>query len=193
MKAKSLFSVVLIVLQCLIFASCSDKSEDKKFKNITDLYTLTQNDDNTYSYSFSDLNGNVLFEKEGVVREPEINPIDVGIYELITQTGTGLSTNWAVYCDVENSKTSDLFYHVLGADENYVICGNIKNNEYLIVVQEIFNNDGEGYFKEHKLENVSTVAADFAVDCKIDNKSAFVTYLTGDDYTEAILQIQLPD
>ncbi|MBR3975835.1 MAG: hypothetical protein IKJ88_08250 [Clostridia bacterium] len=193
MKAKGLLLVLLVVLISLFLVSCSNKSDENGYKDITDLYTVTQNDDNTYSYSFSDLNGKILFEKDGVAREPEINQIDVGIYELITQTGTGLSTNWAVYCDVENSKTSDLFYHVLGADENYVICGNIKNNEYLIVVQEIFNNDGEGYFKEYKLENVSPVAADFAVDCKIDNKSAFVTYLTGDDYTEAILQIQLPD
>lgn len=193
MRAKSLFLVMLVALLFLVFVSCSNKSDDKKYKDITDLYTLTQNDDNTYSYSFFDLNGNVLFEKEGVVREPEVNQIDVGIYELINQTGTGLSTNWAVYYDVENGKTSDLFYYVLGANENYVICGSFKNNEHLIVVQEIFNNDGKGYFKEYKLENVSPVAADFAVDCKIDDKSAIVTYLTGDDYTETVLQIQLPD
>lgn len=193
MKAKGLLLVLLVVLINLFLVSCSNKSDENGYKDITDLYTVTQNDDNTCSYSFSDLNGNVLFEQEGVAREPEINQIDVGIYELITQTGTGLSTNWAVYCDVENGKTSDLFYYVLGADEKYVIYGNFNNNEHLIVVQEIFNNDGEGYFKEYKLENVSSVAADFAIDCKIDDKSAAITYLTGDNYTEAVLEIQLPD
>ena len=193
MKAKGLLLVLLVVLINLFLVSCSNKSDENGYKDITDLYTVTQNNDNTYSYSFSDLNGKILFEKDGVAREPEINQIDVGIYELITQTGTGLSTNWAVYCDVENGKTSDLFYYVLGTDEKYVIYGNFNNNEHLIIVQEIFNNDGEGYFKEYKLENVSPVAADFAIDCKIDDKSAAITYLTGDNYTEAVLEIQLPD
>ena len=192
MSAKKLLLIMFVVLPCLFFVSCSNESEEKGYKDITDLYSLTQNDDNTYSYSFSDINGNVLFEQDRVAREPDVNQIDADVYELITQTGTGSATNWAVYCDVENGKTSDLFYYVLGADENYVICGDLKNNKPLIVVQEIFDADGERYFMEYEPENVSPVA-DFAVNCKFVDKNATVTYLTGDDYTETVLQIQLPD
>ncbi len=193
MRAKWSFLVVLVVLLCLVLVSCSNESDDKGYKDITDLYTSTQNDDNTYSYSFFDLNGNLLFKKEGVVREPKVNQIDVTVYELITQTGTGLSTNWAVYCDVENSKISDTYYYVLAAQENYVICGDFKNGQHFIIVQEIFDADGDCYYKEYKLENVSPVA-DFVIDCKIDtNGNSVVTYLTGDNYTETDLTIYLPE
>ena len=193
MKIKKVLSVLILVLLCLCFAGCSNEPEDKGYKDITDLYTLTKNDDNTYSYSFSDLEGKILFEKDDVVREPKINQIAVTVYELITQTGTGLSTNWAVYCDVKNSQTSDIYYYVLAAKENYVICGDFKNGEHFIVVQEIFDTDGDRYYKQYKLENISPVAADFAVDCKIDtNGNAIVTYLTGNDYTETDLTISLP-
>ena len=194
MRAKRSFLVVLVVFLCLIFVSCSNESDDKGYKDITDLYTLTPNDDNTYSYAFFDLNGKVLFKKENVVRKPKVNQIGDTVYELITQTGTGLSTNWAVYCDVENSNTSDIYYYVLSAKENYVICGDFKNDEHFIIIQEIFDTDGDRYYKEYKLENVSPVAADFAIDCKFDtNGNAIVTYLTGDNYTETDLTIYLPE
>lgn len=139
------------------------------------------------------MEGKVLFKNDDVIRKPKINQIAVNVYELITQTGTGLSTNWAVYCDVKNSQTSEIYYYVLAAKENYVICGGYKNGERFIVVQEIFDTDGDRYYKEYKLEDASPVAADFAVDCKFDaNGNAVVTYLTGDDYTETDLTISLP-
>ena len=190
---KKIFSVLIIILLCLNMAGCLNEIADKGYKDATDLYTVTKNDDNTYSYSFSDLSGNLLFEEENVGREPKINRIAVNVYELITQTGTGVSTNWAGYCNVENGKTSDIYNYVLGSKENYVICGELKNGEHYIIVQEIFDEDGTRYNKKYKLENVSPVATDFATDCKFDdNGNAVVTYLTGSDYTETDLTISLP-
>lgn len=205
MKIKKVLSILIVVLLCLCVVGCSNepkdkgyvghsnKPEDKVYKDVTDLYTLTKNDDNTYSYSFSDLEGKILFEKDDVIREPKINQIADNVYELITQTGTGLSTNWAVYCDVKNSQTSDIYYYVLAAKENYVICGGHKNSEHFIVVQEIFDTDGDRYYKEYKLEDASPVAADFTVYCNFDTSgNAIVTYITGNDYTEKDLIISLP-
>ena len=185
MKIKKVFSILILVLLCLNIVGCANEPEDKGNKDITDLYTLTKNDDNTYSYSLSDWEGKILFEKNDVVREPKINQIAATVYELITQTGTGLSTNWAVYCDVKNSQTSDIYDYVLAAKENYVICGDFKNGEHFIVVQEIFETDGDRYYKEYKLENVSPVAADFVVDGYFNTKgNVNITYLSGEDYTE---------
>lgn len=204
MKIKKVLSILILVSLCFSIVGCTNepgdkeykdiinKPEDKEYNDITDLYTVTKNDDNTYSYSFSDLDGKILFENDDV-REPKINQITDTVYELITQSGTGLSTNWAVYCDVNNSKTSEIYYYVLTAKKNYVICGDSKNGEHFIVVQEIFGTDGDTYCKEYKLENVSPVSADFVIDCKFDaNGNAIVTYLTGDDYTETDLTISLP-
>ena len=136
---KSLLLILVGVLLCFVVAGCATKPDEKGYKDITDLYTVTKNEDNTHSYSFADLNGNILFEKENVVREPNINQIAVNVYELKTQTGTGLSTNWAVYCDVEKSKTSETFYYVLATQGDYVVCADYKDNKHFITVQNIFD------------------------------------------------------
>ena len=76
MKIKKVLSILILVLLCLCVVGCSNepedkgyvghsnKPEDKVYKDVTDLYTLTKNEDNTYSYSFSDLEGKILFEND---------------------------------------------------------------------------------------------------------------------------------
>ena len=187
---KSVSFILAVVLFCVMLAGCTTKPEEKGYKDITDLYSLTKNEDNTYSYSFADLNGNVLFEKENMVREPKINMVSVNVYELITQTGTGLSTNWAVYCDVENSKVSEIFYYVLATQGEYVVCADYKDGKPFIIIQNIFNKSV--YYKTYELENVSPVAADFALGCEFDSDNKVtITYLTGEDYTETKLTIDI--
>ena len=188
---KSVSFILAVVLFCVMLAGCTTKPEEKGYKDITDLYSLTKNEDNTYSYSFADLNGNVLFEKENMVREPKINMVSVNVYELITQTGTGLSTNWAVYCDVENSKVSEIFYYVLATQGEYVVCADYKDGKPFIIIQNIFNKSV--YYKTYELENVSPVAADFALGCEFDgDNNAIISYLTGEDYTETKMTIDIP-
>ena len=188
---KSVSFILAVVLFCIMLAGCTTKPEEKGYKDITDLYSLTKNEDNTYSYSFADLNGNVLFEKENMVREPKINMVSVNVYELITQTGTGLSTNWAVYCDVEISKVSETFYYVLATQGEYVVCADYKDGKPFIIIQNIFNKSV--YYKTYELENVSPVAADFALGCEFDgDNNAIISYLTGEDYTETKMTIDIP-
>ena len=188
---KSLLLILVGVLLCFVVTGCATKPDEKGYKDITDLYTVTKNENNTHSYSFADLNGNILFEKENAVREPKINMVSVNVYELITQTGTGRSTNWAVYCDVENSKTSETFYYVLAAQGDYVVCADYKDNKHFITVQKIF--DKSVYYKTYELENVSPVAADFALGCEFENETkATITYLAGEDYTQTEMAIDIP-
>ena len=191
MKCKKLLSFILVcLLLCFMVVGCTSETDEKGYKDITDLYTSTQNEDNTHSFSFADLNGNILFEKENVVREPKINMVSVNVYELITQTGTGLSTNWAVYCDVENSKVSETFHYVLGSKGDYVVCADYEESKHFIIVQNIF--DKSVYYKTYELENVSPVAADFALGCEFDSDNKVtITYLTGEDYTETKLTIDI--
>ena len=192
MKIKKLLLLILAgVLLCFVVAGCDTKPDENEYKEITDLYTVTKNEDNTCSYSFADLNGNILFEIENVVREPKINMISVNVYELITQTGTGLSTNWAVYCDVENSKISETFYYVLGAKGDYVVYADYEEGKHFIIVQNIF--DKSVYYKTYELENVSPVAADFALGCEFDgDNNAIITYLIGEEYNETKITIDIP-
>lgn len=154
-------------------------------------FTMTRNDDFTYSYRVVDVNGNLLFENKDYPREPKIAVVAPTVYGLVTQTGTGLSTNWAVYCDVAESKTSEFFSYVLAAKGEYVIYVDRINSEPVIIVQNIF--DKAQYYKEYKLEYPSPVAADIVKDCRFDsNGNAIATYHTGDDYALAELTINIP-
>ena len=191
---KILVICLVLMIGVLLFTACGSNSEittQATVKDITDLYTLTQNDDGTYSYTLVDFAKNILFKNENVVRDPKINQVAVNVYELKTQTGTGLSTNWAVYCDVENSKTSEIFHYVLGAQNDCVVYADYYDGKHLITVQNIF--DQSVYCKTYELENVSPVAADFALACNFDNDNkAIITYLTGDEFNETKITIDIP-
>ena len=203
---KKIISIALCLLFVFSISACTDKTssiEDNsndssdaivsnQTPNIADLYTLHQNSDGTRSYTFADIHGNTLFERQDIGREPKINPVSDGVYELITQAGTGLSTNWAVYCDVENSKVSATFEYVLLAHDDYVIYANRENDEHSIIVQDIF--DKSKYCEKYVLTDCSPVAADFTTGAKLNGEGvAIVTYLTGDDYTETEITINFPN
>ena len=162
-----------------------------KYYNPLDMYSITKNNDLTYTYKVVDKNGNVLFSKDNATREPNVEQVNTYILELKVQTGTGQSTNWAVYCDVENSKVSETFQYVLMAQGNYVLYANYENGEHSIIVQNIF--DKSEYYKKHILTNCSPVAGDIVIGAKPNGEGiAVVTYLTGEDYTETEMTIKFP-
>ena len=188
---KKLFCVLLVILLCLSCAGC--KKAPKAYE-ATDFYDLTMHDeDQTFSYTFSDLKGKVLFQKEHTDYEPVLNTVAPNVYELLTQADDVLSANWAVYCDVKNSKVSEVFHYVLLAVDNYVIYATTKNGERFVVVQQIFDL-GEGlYRREYKLENATPEIADFISDCEEgENKTVAVRYLVGNPSTVATLTVTLP-
>lgn len=190
MKSKKL---LLLVTVCLLYALCCTACapEEIPWADIKDYYTLTDHGDFTYSYSIKDKQGNVLYEQEKVSKAPETTQPSSSVFGLVTQTGTGLSTNWAVYCDVENSKVSETFNYVLGANDKYVVYAQDTTDGHFIIVQDIF--DIETYFTKTKLRLVSSVASDFAIACRFDDAgNAIVTYLSGEEYTETETTITIP-
>ena len=162
-----------------------------KYYSPLDMYSITKNDDLTYTYKVVDKNENVLFSKDNASCEPNVEQVYTYILELKVQTGTVQSTNWAVYCDVENSKVSETFQYVLMAQGNYVIYADYENGEHSVIVQNIF--DKSEYYKKHILTNCSPVAGDIVIGAKPNGEgSAVVTYLTGTDYKETEFTIKFP-
>ncbi len=152
---------------------------------------ITQQTDKTYSYEITDYKGRILDYEDNLTREPKRQKVSSDVVGISVQTGTGLSTNYATYFDLENSKISEIFYYVLSAKDDYVVYGDYRNGEHFIVVQDIF--DKEQYYKEYKLENVSPVAADFALGCEFDgDNNATITYLIGEEYNETKITIDIP-
>lgn len=185
--------ILLLVVICLVFAlfgtACAP--EGPKWEDIKNYYTLTEHSNSTYSYSMKDKNGNELYKEEFVAKAPQTTQPSPSVFGLVTQTGTGLSTNWAVYCDVENGKVSNKFHYVLGANDKYVVYALDRAEGHFIIVQDIFNMGV--YYTKTKLRLVSSVASDFAIACRFDEAgNAIVTYLSGDEYTETEITITIP-
>ena len=190
---KYLF-VFLALCLVLSFSACdalNTTSETEDSPPCISFYSISTNEDLTYSYQIVDKNGNVLFSDNHSQREPHIEQISDDVYSVTIQAGTGRSTNWAIYCDVENSKVSETFQYVLMAQGNYVIYANYEKGEHSVIVQNIF--DKSEYYKKHILTNCSPVAGDIVIGAKPNGEgSAVVTYLTGTDYKEIEFTIKFP-
>lgn len=155
-----------------------------------DLYTVTYNSDHTISCEILDRGGNLLFSKEDTRREPKIKEITPDILEVTVQAGTGLSTNWAVYCDVESSRVSEVFHYVLLAQGEYVLYADYKNGEHSVTVQNMF--DKAAYCQTYPLADCSP-AVDLVTGAKPGSEgTAIVTYLTGETYTPTEITVTIP-
>lgn len=186
------FVFILSLVGCgKITSSNSGKSDIGDFENqkaegkgdVLSHLTVLQQSDKTFSYTVTDYNGTVLDKADGLTREPKGAAVNTAVVGVSVQAGTGLSTNYAKYYDIKNGRISETFNYVLAAQGDYVVCADYKNGEHIITVYDIF--DRSKYRKDYKLENVSPVAADFAVSGRFNsNNSITVTYLSGDDYNE---------
>lgn len=152
---------------------------------------ITQQGNGTYSYEIISYDGQVLTGVDGLLREPQRHYVSTDVIGISIQEGTGLSTNQVTYFDLENSKVSQTFKYVLTAKDDYVVCVDYRDGEHIIIVRNIF--DKELYYKEYKLENVSTVVADAVIDGYFNTKGNInITYLSGDDFTETNYTIVMP-
>lgn len=153
---------------------------------------ITQELDKTYSYEITDYNGRVLISDKGLTKQPKREYVSTDVVGISVQTGTGLSTNWAIYCDLENSLVSETFSYVLGTLNNYVIYANYdsESGKHNITVQDIF--DRSVYFETYELEDASATA-DVAVDYAInEDGNVVITYLKGENLTETDITIVMP-
>ena len=158
---------------------------------LTSHLIITRQADFTYSYEVTSYDGQVLASVDHMPREPHKHYVSPDVIGISIQAGTGLITNYATYFDLENGRVSETFYYVLTAKGDYVVCGDYNDGEPIIIVQNIF--DKELYYKEYKLENVSPVASDFALDASFDTDGNInITYLSGDDYTKTNYSIIMP-
>lgn len=144
---------------------------------------ICEHEDKTYSYQITDYSGRVLGYEDNLTDSPERLHVSADVVGISVQTGTGLSTSYARFFDLENGKASETFHYVLAAKNSYVVYAEYRDGEHIIIVQDIF--DKEQCYQEYKLENVSPVAADFAVGGYFgSNGSVNITYLAGEDFTE---------
>jgi len=120
----------------LVLHTCSEK---EIFKNIEDCYHISTNNDLTYFYEVTGFKGNVLVLESAAIKEPTIKALSTSVLEVSTQTGTGLPTNWAIYCDVEAGNFSEKHTYVSGTKDDYVFYFEYKEGTHSIICQNIFD------------------------------------------------------
>ena len=143
---------------------------------------IVQNDDLSCSYTVTDKQGNVLFQEEQGKRQPKVWQVSENVYGLVTQTGTGRSTNWAVFCDIENGKTSEIMDYVLDARGERVLCGELVNGNHAIVIRNMFG--PSRYDLTIPIEDISTTVVEGIVSGEfLDENTALITYYSGETPT----------
>ena len=167
---------ILLAACIFLFSACTDKPNGDTF------YTISTNEDLTYSYKIFDQRGNILFSDDHSSKEPHIDKITDYVYSISVQTGIGGATNWAVFCDVKKGTVSETFHYVLGAQGEYVFFVEFEDGRHSVVVQNIF--DSSRYRKVYTLQNTESFA-DPGCSLTFDGEGkATVTYLAG---TESLI------
>lgn len=149
--------------------------------------------DNRYYYKITSKDGSVREDVHDTVKLPNFNMLTDTLLEVKSQTGTGQSTNWAVYYDAEADKISNHFYYVMATNGELVAHCKLEENNIGVVVQNIF--DVTEYCKRFD-EFSSPISTDCTdqiqnVTFSEDGKSIEVVYLSGEDYTKTTQTFEL--
>ena len=64
MKIRQLFTIILVIMIVIMGTGCPGETNVDPAASFSDLYDLTKNSNQTYSYTFSDLYGNILYQRE---------------------------------------------------------------------------------------------------------------------------------
>ena len=182
MKKRLIITLCLINVLIVILSGCDGNYD------INQLYEITDNGNFTYDYVIKDRHDNILISDKNVSREPKVNVINEDLLSISVQTGTGISTRWTIYCDVNSGNVSDTYYSVLGEYEENVVFVNYDNGRHSVIIQDIFNK-GE-YLKEVVLEDVSETVDPIVDYVKFDNKIK-IMYLKGNNFLETELIIEM--
>ncbi|MBR3803301.1 MAG: hypothetical protein IKK37_07665 [Clostridia bacterium] len=182
MKKRLIITLCLINVLIVILSGCDGNYD------INQLYEITDNGNFTYDYVIKDRHDNILISDKDVSRKPKVNVINEDLLSISVQTGTGISTRWTIYCDVNCGNVSDTYYSVLGEYEENVVFVNYDNGRHSVIIQDIFN-QGE-YLKEVVLEDVSETVDPIVDYVKFDDKIK-IMYLKGNNFLETELIIEM--
>ena len=137
-------------------------------------------ENNQYYCVFYDKSGDVVKKEGPLPKRPRITTLDNSCLKVTVQAGTGLSTLWGYYYNVDDKKFSEHFDWILAESNGLVACASADK----VIVRDIF--DGNGYYKEiTDFKYGLSVAIEPIIGCKfIENNSVEVTYLSGENYEE---------
>ncbi len=180
---KKVFLVSLLFIFLLTFTvSCTKNDSKINVIESTQYYKIIQEESNSnYKYQIFDKDKNEV-KTETLSRCPKISVIDNSIIKVTVQAGTGLSTQWGYFYDIQNDKFSEIYYCIYDQSNGKVVFGDYKK----VVVTDMFDKNNYyleiSNFKEKLPDNVvePIISAEF-----LENGNKLkVTHYVGTDYNE---------
>lgn len=148
--------------------------------------------DSQYYYYIFDCNHTILKHDGPFSKQPHLSMVEEHLLKVSVQTGTGISTNWGYYYDVESGKISPTFYGIYDEYAELVVYLSADG----LVVQNIFSKE-KFYQKITTFEYpLSTTVEPFkSVSFVNEGRSLKIVYFSGEDYREidAILPLAVQD
>lgn len=188
-----LFSVLLN--GCSFSENISDNShisheliEDDEILKSAEHYIIEKNQyykticaDGMYYYYIYDKEYNTVKMDGPLSRSPHLSMADEHTVKFTLQSGTGLSTQWGYYYDVEQDLFSDTFYSIYDELEGIIAYGEKEK----IIIRNIYDKN-KYYYEINSFSNPLSCTSEPFVNVEFinDGDSIEVTYLSGDDYRE---------
>lgn len=178
---------VVLCTIAILFVGCGSYSYDSSpKKNSEECVIISESKyyeiikyNNMYYYTIFNKNGDTSEKSDFFPKKPEILMQDE-LIKVSYQSGTGLSTEWNYYYDIENDRFSKYFYSVYDK-YNETIAYRSQNE---IIIENIFEDENHKEIKD--FSHPLSLTTEPFIDVKFNENGTIlkVTYLTGDDYQE---------
>lgn len=105
-------------------------------------YTLTENQDGTYTYKVQNRMGGIMYSRENVTEKPTFTQMTDLVLEIAGQTSKDNNlTGWAVYCNIQTMDVSRRFDRVLASADSRVVYLDYRSGKWVVFVSDQFNED----------------------------------------------------
>lgn len=159
----------------------SDYTPDKS-------YTVTTDANGRYTLEVRDAHGSAIIKRQNMLDKPVCTAVNEDIL-CVTSGDVAPSARWAVFCNVKQGTTSNMFTGCLATKGTYVAYGTNTDGAWQVHVQDALN--PSAYSKVYTLEGARAIDSRSVIDkAELKDGSLLVTYWAGD--TAATTTISMP-
>ena len=174
---------------CAVLAVCLCACGGPKAAKPDDYgYTLTQQDNGTYTIRVAADDGGDLYLRERMTAEPQCLALTEDILQIVGDGDTG--TRWTVFCNVAEGTVSEAFGNYVAANETKVAYVDYLTEAYHLFVRDIYD---EGAYLEATTLTGLVVGEDGSLIKSVDvrNHQVIVTYETASG--DATVTMAMPE
>ncbi len=182
------FLLILLALGLLAASGCGTANQ-KPVTNATaaptrapddfveNCFTLTENENGTYSYEVTSRDGTVILEEYYKQYPAAFIPVDNDRLVVYGQNGTRLRDRWAVVCDVATPTVYRHVYNVVGVSKTQAAVVEERTGQYYLFVCDVM--DSGNILDAKPLTGLTVMeGAEPDITVKQKNNQVTVTYPT---------------